>query len=844
VIYACCDELRREAVRRHPTLNGIDFLDVVDHDLSAANPLRQRTLLVTLLKPVPATYDATYVQLSGGERIRGIGIAWAMVATAVPPAPADPDELEVALIIAALPDLTRVLVVRTTTAGDFSPYTLNLVDHALPPLIDPQLDEIVFSFKVECPTDFDCRPAPACSPPDAPATDIDYLAKDYASFRRVALERLATLAPAWQQSSVADTGIALVELLAYVGDQLSYEQDAIATEAYLGTARRRVSLRRHAQMVDYPMHDGCNARAWVQLQVSADVVLDQAGTQFLSRCTATDVALAPGSTKLRDAMLQSPLVFEPLHGASLHVAHNRILFYTWSDARCCLAKGATTATLDGHYPDLHQWDALLFEEVLGPDTGQPGDADATHRHIVRLISEPVQGSDPYDGHLITSIVWAAGDALPFPLCISAVLTSGGSALPLDGITVARGNLVLADHGQSLPAEALGRVPAPTLTLVGACADRCNPADPQLVPVRFNPQLAQGPLTQAARVAAGGGLAPFDPQAAAAAALDWSMSQVLPQLTLTDDANQPWHAQRTLLGSDGAASDVVVEVDDEGLAELRFGDDQHGRRPLAGTAFSASYRIGNGAVGNLGSDTLQHVVCAPIALGAIASLGNPLPGAGGVDAESSDSVRRNAPEAFRTQERAVTTDDYAAVSERFDGVRRAAASLRWTGSWYTAFITVEPQSGQDQAALDAGLGPFIERYRMAGQDVAFDQPRYVSLELELHVCVLADSFRSDVKAGLLDALSNRDLGDGRLGLFNQGNFSFGQTVYLSPIYAAAHAVPGVSSVLITVFDRQGGTDPTALASGELPLGRLEIARLDNDANYPEHGVLRLDIQGGK
>ena len=41
-----------------------------------------------------------------------------------------------------------------------------------------------------------------------------------------------------------DRGFTLVELLAYAGDQLSYYQDAVATEAYLGTARRRVSARR------------------------------------------------------------------------------------------------------------------------------------------------------------------------------------------------------------------------------------------------------------------------------------------------------------------------------------------------------------------------------------------------------------------------------------------------------------------------------------------------------------------------------------------------------------------------------------------------------------------------
>jgi hypothetical protein len=55
-----------------------------------------------------------------------------------------------------------------------------------------------------------------------------------------------------------------------VGDYLSYYQDAIATEAYLGTARQRVSVRRHARLLDYAMHDGCNARVWVQVRVTTD----------------------------------------------------------------------------------------------------------------------------------------------------------------------------------------------------------------------------------------------------------------------------------------------------------------------------------------------------------------------------------------------------------------------------------------------------------------------------------------------------------------------------------------------------------------------------------------------
>ncbi len=34
VIYACCNENRRAAVLGNPTLNGIDYLEVLDHEAS------------------------------------------------------------------------------------------------------------------------------------------------------------------------------------------------------------------------------------------------------------------------------------------------------------------------------------------------------------------------------------------------------------------------------------------------------------------------------------------------------------------------------------------------------------------------------------------------------------------------------------------------------------------------------------------------------------------------------------------------------------------------------------------------------------------------------------------
>src|SRR5262249_4999943 len=129
---------------------------------------------------------------------------------------------------------------------------------------DPVYAAVKFSFKVGCPEDVDCRPLSECEAPGPPAP-VDYLAKDYSSFRRLMLDRLGVLVPGWRERRTADIGIALVELLAYVGDHLSYYQDAVATEAYLGTARRRVSVQRHLRLVDYRLHEGCNARTFVHI---------------------------------------------------------------------------------------------------------------------------------------------------------------------------------------------------------------------------------------------------------------------------------------------------------------------------------------------------------------------------------------------------------------------------------------------------------------------------------------------------------------------------------------------------------------------------------------------------
>jgi hypothetical protein len=714
------------------------------------------------------------------------------------------------------------------------------------------------------------------------------------------LDRMALLLPGWKERNPADIGIALVELLAYAGDHLSYRQDAIASEAYLGTSRKRVSVRRHARLVDYFLHDGCNARAWLHVQVGPyatnGVALEKGEgknkTRILTRVNDLPPTFRLDSPEFEKAVNGGAKVFELMHDLTLYTAHNEMKFYTWCGKECCLPKGATQATLSGSFPNLKPGDVLIFSEVLGPETGVPQDADPAHQHAVRLtevkpshdllyceapispplsspplsppllesppLGSPPLGSPPFGSPpeslliSVTEIKWDTSDALPFPLCISA---HNGT----ENISIALGNNVLVDHGftiQDKEESSLQPNEVPPASLVYA-ADKdgnCNfckfPAATS-IPVRFRPKLLGRPLTFAA---------PFNLNSkpkTAKAAMEWSMRTLIPVITLQETGvegdikgNQVWHPKRDLLNSASNAKEFVAELESDGTAYIRFGDNKQGARPAGETMFIAAYRLGNGVSGNVGRKSLAHIVTNDGAIIANMKEGgavwNPISAGGGMEAETIEEVKQYAPSAFRTQERAVTAADYEEVSRRCrPDVQRAAATFRWTGSWKTVFLSVDRFEGLDvEADFEKGLRNCLEKYRMAGFDLEVDSPLYVSLEIEMTVCVNPKFFASDVKRALLELFSNRILPGGTRGVFHPDNFSFGQTVFLSPLYAAAQATQGVDSVYITKFQRQGKDNDEALLHGKLLLGRREIVRLNNGRNFPERGIFNLIMNGGR
>lgn len=313
----------------------------------------------------------------------------------------------------------------------------------------------------------------------------------------------------------------------------------------------------------------------------------------------------------------------------------------------------------------------------------------------------------------------------------------------------------------------------------------------------------------------------------------------------------WSARSDLLASSGDDHHFVVEMSDDRRAFLRFGDDDLGERPDAMTRFRARFRVGSGRVGNVGADTITLLVVRKGPPGMTLRPRNPLAAFGGTDPETLDEVRQRAPYAIRHKlARAITAEDYAALARRDRSARiqGAAAELIWTGSWYEAHVTLDPL-GSDEApeTLLNDVARDLERYRRVGHDLHVARGRPVPLAIVVQVCVKPGYQKAHVLAALEDAFRAGPKADGSPGFFDPDALTFGRSVDVSKIVAAAQAVPGVLWSKVTSLTRLGEPEAGELESGTLPLEPTEIARVGSlryGFRFPEDGSITFDLEGGR
>ncbi|HKY35570.1 MAG TPA: baseplate J/gp47 family protein [Polyangiaceae bacterium] len=523
---------------------------------------------------------------------------------------------------------------------------------------------------------------------------IDYLARDYASFRKALGDLIPAKLPEWTDRSEADFGVVLIELLSYMGDILSYYQDRVANEAFLATAQQRSSVIQHLRLIGYEM-----------------------------------AGATPSTTEL-----------------SLIVANSRT--------------------------------GLL--EV------RKGDQFATR-----------------SGKAQKSVTFEYTDDKPLVIDLSALAPDSArtpEGAPLPGFKETRPCIPVRE-GRTVLRESIG-------VSSGAPNQRLRLA--QTGVLRETIELSAATLPPAP---------PFRQRKN----LIFGRRAFTPEQL--DALEYEGRIASTLAFSRAPDADFATETDEDEVTIIVLGDGEYGSIPPSGIELVANYRVGGGALGNVGTGQITVISNAPALQLAGAKVVNRSPARGGADRESIEHAVRFAPTVFTSMNRAVTAEDYVAQARLFPGVSKARAEAT---NWNTVRLYIAPNGAGDEPTdvMKRDLLAYFEDKRMLTSQVDIQSPSYVRLEIVAKLECKAFFRRQEVAGEAANAVAS---------LFAFDKVDFAQILYLSKIYEALEGIEGAANVFVERFRRVDR--PELLApDGRIALGQNEIPVL----RTPD---LRLEVSGG-
>jgi len=652
--------------------------------------------------------------------------------------------------------------------------------------LDPDLSSATFTVRTQAIHEGEERPArPSVEQPDP---TIDYLTRDFNGFRRLMLDRMSQLVPAWIERSAADEGVMLVEIVSYIADYLSYQQDAVAQEATLATATRRLSVRRHVRLLDQRVHDGCTARLVVDVPVYAALNVP-AGT--LLYVASTDQPESPEPLRWPpdpdDQILRG---FETIHAETLRPEYNALPLH---DPPARLSRGTVTVDVVGHHAALRRGKLLVLGERT-PDAGADvSDALLLRAQAVRLAEDALLLTRPEDGAPFSRLRWSEEDALTGQM--------------LSGRVRVLGNILLADYGRSS-----------VVRLDPLASERTICLDLARLTVAAPLDLDARPMEPASRL-----LSPSAGRARPAVQLV--------ELRPTTEEGQviriPWTRRDDLLACASWSRCFVAELDDEDMLVLRFGDGVRGARPAVGTVFELGFRLGTGPEGNVGVGSVQRI---GIPGDDVIRVSNPLPGQGGAIAERVERVRASAPVAWQTPTRVVSAADWTAAARGLDGVADAVTKIVWQGPVADVQIHLLPTSGLPASELFLErCARALQRSAVAGYLLRVSAAVAIPLVIRMVVWCRPDRpspvARAEIRAEIL-------------ALFGPDVRPLGVPLYASEVVAAVMKVPTVARC---AFEQLGRDEDRSAPRGAEAVHAAPYEILVLAPERPSGGTLQIDLR---
>ncbi len=824
-------------------LTGLDFLWV--------NPADHRELAVffviepdTLTRPVNTALTEFTVTITGLEDGREIGV----------------DSYSWVSRVDATGTARLTLTILAEEDGGFQTYRLQATDtpdDAGPSRIDPFCDTLDFSFKQGCPSPFDCKPELDCPPEEAVDFPVDYLARDFESFRAALSAYAAERYPDWEVDNPADFGAMVAEMFAALGDEFAFLQDGFQREGYLETLRERRSFSQLARLLDYRPDPGQSATGLVVMRLYeggtrpagtiADLIDLKAGTQVW----ADQEDRPPIPFEVGETVAQM-VAGEPTY--PLHTHWTDLAVYQPDPNLPCLERGARELVL--HNADLlsepHPADVLGSDiagywegKTLLIETRPDGPDEPVRRHLVTLDRPIEELDDPLTDTLsLARLHWREEDALPWSL-------DQGSAFVSANLVPVRAGATQEDVFR------VGETDDPEVAALPQSLERQGP----MAEDGFRPVIHRHSITDTATegldwrdVTDAAGAVTHLPEAMLQQldpdtpdwdpVTDWTLGDQPLSLNATDEAATIEPGLYGPVASFERNGQRIVHRDyigDPGYT-VRFGDGQFGRIPTDGDVFKLYWRSGPGRASNLPADTITRRTPPEGTPGPrwplpdeVKGVRNPFALTNGRDPQSLDLAKRIAPAAFKALTfRAVRNADYREQAERLDWVTAAGAVTRWTGAWATTFVSADPEGAfeinpERMAELQARMGAV----RQVGRPVITRQPVFVPLDLRIAICVVPGYAFGDVSERILRALS-----PAHGGFFHPDRFTFGQPLRRPNLEAAIACVEGVRAVLDIAIRQRGLTDWTLFDTPQITAADNRILKVENDPDRPGQGSIQV------
>ena len=297
--------------------------------------------------------------------------------------------------------------------------------------------------------------------------------------------------------------------------------------------------------------------------------------------------------------------------------------------------------------------------------------------------------------------------------------------------------------------------------------------------------------------------------------------------------QPWSYFPRIVDAFANDQAYTLSTDANGVVSVIFGDNITGQIPTSGSPVTADYMIGGGSVGNVAANTLTQLQSG---VSTIVSVTNPSAASGGADMETNDHIRIHAPLSITAINRAVTLDDFAALTLNIPSIAKAAAQAT---SYNAVDIFIHPAGdffgvGNDPVAtvqaLNAVVGAlaptitnsaytgYLDDKKMTTTSVVVMGPQYnnngvrttgyVPCNVTASVQVLPQYQASAVQSSVIANIKN---------LFLFAVVDFGYRVSLSSVYHAIMNTEGVDYVNVTYLYR----NEVAATLGDIVCAAYEI-----------------------